>query len=246
MSSISIPSTTTNTRESRVLEHGGELRAAGDRKLSGYAALYSVETTIGSLFREKLAPGAFRDALTRKDDVRALFNHDANQVLGRTAAGTLRLTEDARGLRYDIDLPDTQAGRDLWTSVHRGDISQSSFAFSVETEEWPTVRGSELPLRVVRSLRLFDVSPVTYPAYQETTVSARAKQHARQHPVEGDHRAWAATLRARAASVAIGAGHRIEPMPAAFRGHPASAKAWAATVALRRHDAVRLAAAARR
>lgn len=168
---------TTDDREVRLVTAPMEARESETepRTLSGYAARYDVETTIGDAFRERIAPGAFASAITRGDDVRALFNHDANHVLGRTTAGTLRLEEDAHGLRYTVVLPDTSTARDLWVSVQRGDISQSSFAFSVEGQEWRSAgKGETLPLRVVTDVRLFDVSPVTYPAYGQTTVSARA------------------------------------------------------------------------
>lgn len=200
-------------RERRVVSVPMEARASEDgapRRLSGYAALYGVEATIGGYFREVLEPGAFRSAIGRADDVRALFNHDPNHVLGRVAAGTLRLTEDERGLRYDVDLPDTQVGRDLWVSVQRGDVSQSSFAFAVDVEEWREAK-SPLPLRVVRDVTLYDVSAVTYPAYAETSVSARstADQLRDAATLEGaqaaldamDWRAGLATLRAKVATV---------------------------------------------
>ena len=125
-------------QERRVVTVPMEARAGANdaRTLTGYAALYNTETRIAGLFREVLEPGAFRAALARKDDVRALFNHDPNKVLGRASSGTLTLDEDETGLRYTVTLPDTQDGRDLWTLVQRGDVSQSSFAFSVDAEEW--------------------------------------------------------------------------------------------------------------
>lgn len=163
-------------RERRVMTGQMEARAddSGARKLTGYAALFNSETKIGSWFREVIEPGAFKDAIARPDDVRALFNHDPNFVLGRNVAGTMTLEEDSRGLKYTVTLPDTQVARDLWTSVERGDVSQSSFAFAVDAEEWREMT-SDVPLRVVKSVRLYDVSPVTYPAYNETSVSARSQ-----------------------------------------------------------------------
>ena len=164
-------------RETRVVVSEMEARtdeATDARTLTGYAALYNSETRIGNFFRESIEPGAFRSAIARQDDVRALFNHDPNYVLGRTKAGTLVLSEDERGLKYTVTLPNTQAGRDLWESVQRGDVSQSSFAFSVDAEEWRD-KNADLPLRVVKDVHLFDVSPVTYPAYNETSVSARSQ-----------------------------------------------------------------------
>ena len=184
-------------RERRVMTLPVEGRAAesGERRLSGYAALYGVETTIGGFFREVIEPGAFRAALGRKDDVRALFNHDPNLILGRVASGTVTLSDDERGLRYDIDLPDTQFGRDLWTLVQRGDVSQSSFAFSVDAEEWRDLR-EPLALRVVKDVTLFDVSAVTYPAYSETTVAARSTAASFKAATE-----WQASLATRQAEL---------------------------------------------
>lgn len=141
--------------------------------------MFDREAVIAGLFRERIAPGAFAEAI-REDDVRALFNHDPNLILGRTTAGTLLLAEDETGLRYEIDPPETQWARDLMVSVERGDISQSSFGFSVVREEWQAPSSpNELPLRTILEARLYDVSPVTFPAYEETTAEARsaAAQH---------------------------------------------------------------------
>lgn len=143
--------------------------------ISGHAAVFNQEANIGGMFREVVAPGAFRDAVGR-DDVRALFNHDPNQVLGRTKAGTLKLSEDSAGLRYEILPPDTQVGRDLVVSIDRGDVSQSSFGFRVVQEEWDD--SDDMPLRTIMAAELFDVSPVTYPAYEGTDVGVRAEQDA--------------------------------------------------------------------
>ena len=161
--------------EHRVVGQPVELRAAegAATTLGGYAAVFNREAVIAGMFREQIAPGAFTDAIGR-DDVRALFNHDANFVLGRTVSGTLRLSEDETGLRYDVTPPSTTWAADLLASVARGDISQSSFGFSVEVDEWtrPATR-EELPLRTIRRATLYDVSPVTFPAYEDTTVAAR-------------------------------------------------------------------------
>ena len=150
--------------------------AGGGDTLVGHAAVFNSETVIAGLFREQIAPRAFRKTI-RENDIRALFNHDTNIVLGRNKAGTLRLSEDGQGLRYEIDLPDTQTARELWTSIERGDISQSSFAFdSVKeiTERAASESGDTMPLITVREARLYDVSPVTMPAYEDTDVYARA------------------------------------------------------------------------
>lgn len=159
----------------------GELRAlkaaAGDgpeaRRIGGYAALFNVVSEELWGFREEIAPGAFAQTLQDGTDVRALFNHDPNLVLGRSTAGTLRLQEDDRGLAFEIDLPDTSYAQDLWRLIERRDVSQMSFGFLVVTDEWRMQDG--LPLRTVRTADLFDVSPVTYPAYAETNVAVRSR-----------------------------------------------------------------------
>lgn len=163
-------------QERRTVSHPVEIRTAGASapRLSGYAAVFDSPTEIAGLFREVIAPGAFASAVGT-DDVRALFNHDANFVLGRTTSGTLTLTEDETGLRYDVDPPDTQWARDLMVSVQRGDVSQSSFAFEVLDDDWVYGARGEMPVRTIKSVRLHDVSPVTYPAYTDTTVSARSR-----------------------------------------------------------------------
>ena len=164
--------------ERRIVNNTLELRGkAGEAKtLVGYAAVFNREATIAGFFREQIAPGAF-DAAIREDDVRALFNHAPNYVLGRTTSGTLTLSQDDDGLRYEADPPDTQWARDLMVTVGRGDVNQSSFGFQVVREEWTNPENrAELPLRTILEARLFDVSPVTYPAYEET--SAEARSHA--------------------------------------------------------------------
>jgi HK97 family phage prohead protease len=160
-----------------------EVRAhEGSKKMSGYAAVFydpenrGTEYGLGEGAVERIMPGAFQRAISEGDDVRALYNHDSNQVLGRTTSGTLRLSVDARGLRYEVDTPDTTLARDLATSIERGDITGSSFAFRVTESEW--IREGEKDVREVRGVELFDVGPVTYPAYQATATSVRAQQAA--------------------------------------------------------------------
>jgi HK97 family phage prohead protease len=151
-------------------------------------------------FREQIAPGAFNDAI-KDDDVRALFNHDPNILLGRTASGTLQLTTDKRGLKYSVDLPDTAAARDVRELIRRGDVSGSSFGFMVDEDEWDErdVKNGKLPLRTILKASLFDVSPVTYPAYPQTSVSARSRaqaigQTAKQTREETERRALESAL----------------------------------------------------
>ena len=154
-----------------------ELRAAtgnGQQRLIGYAAVFnSLSEDLGG-FRERIAAGAFRNTL--KADVRALVNHDPNLVLGRSTSGTLRLAEDERGLLVEMDLPPTQAARDLWVVVQRGDMSQMSFRFwipNVEGERWERVNGETI--RTLLDVRIDDVSVVTYPAYQKTVVAVQQR-----------------------------------------------------------------------
>jgi hypothetical protein len=126
-------------------------------------------------------PGAFTRALKERQDVRCLFNHEPDNLLGRTAAGTLALEQDKVGLAYTCELPDTQMGRDVGTLVQRGDISGCSFGFSVtkQTTREEKKDGVTLYTREIEEVDLFDASPVTYPAYEGTDVKARS--HELQH-----------------------------------------------------------------
>ena len=147
------------------------LRAEGQAtRIGGHAAVFDTPADLG-YFIETVKRGAFTKTIA-EDDVRALFNHDSNLVLGRNKAGTLRLSEDSKGLAFEVDLPDTQLARDLAVSIDRGDISQCSFGFMVRGEEVRRVDG--VWNRDLTDVQLFDVSPVTYPAYDQTDVSMRS------------------------------------------------------------------------
>ena len=157
----------------------GELRVAkkdaGGKVLVGYAAKFGkLSQNLGG-FVEKIDRNAFERCLERCD-VRGLKNHDPAQLLGRTKSGTMRLSTDDVGLRYEIDLPETQVGRDTATEVDRGDLDGSSFSFTTEEldgDEWD--RSTSPPTRTVRNVRdLFDVGPVTYPAYLDSEVKCRS------------------------------------------------------------------------
>lgn len=146
--------------------------------LRGYAAKYNVLSEMMWDFQETIAPGAFDNVMG--DDVRALFNHDPNHILGRTASGTLRMSLDDVGLVYEVDLPDTDMAETVSCAVQRGDVTQSSFAFIVKEATW-TEREDGTWLRTITSLsRLYDVSPVTYPAYPDATVGMRSAMVAEQ------------------------------------------------------------------
>ena len=142
--------------------------------LTGYAAVFDKPTMIGNYFREVVRPGAFTNAI-QNDDVRALWNHDSNIVLGRTKSGTLQMTQDETGLRVSITLPDSNEGRDKYASVARGDVDGMSFGFRVPAggERW-SFDADGIELRELTNLSVFDVSPVAYPAYQETEIEARS------------------------------------------------------------------------
>ena len=158
--------------ELRMAEPGeGEAQAP---IIEGHAAVFDQESEeLGFYFpfREKFRPGAFAETI-QKDDIRALFNHSPNYVLGRNMAGTLSLEEDETGLKVRITPPDTQFARDLATSIKRGDINQMSIGFQVLSQRWYMEEG--IDIREVTKAKLFDVSPVTFPAYPQTDVSARS------------------------------------------------------------------------
>lgn len=147
----------------------------GEATIEGVAAVFdSLSENLGG-FREQILPGAFDE--TDMSDVRGLFNHDSNFVLGRNVSKTLRLKRTERGLEYSIDLPDTQTIRDLVLEpIKRGDIDQSSFGFIVGrgNDEWDENDDGVLIRTIKKFRQLFDVSPVTFPAYQDTTVGARS------------------------------------------------------------------------
>lgn len=146
-----------------------EVRVAG-RKLTGYAARFNTEARIGH-FSEVIRPGAFAASLKGRD-ILALVDHDPTRLLARTRTGTLELREDAEGLAFTIQLPDTQAGRDVLTLAERGDLGGMSFGFTVEKdgERWDGNR------RELRAVTLHEISVVSaWPAYEGTSVAARSK-----------------------------------------------------------------------
>ena len=146
-----------------------ELRMDGDKPtVVGYGAVFNSESNDLGGFREYIAPGAFDGRL--EDDVRFLINHDANLILARTTNGTLRLSVDEKGLRYEADMPNTSTARDLMELLKNGTISQSSFAFTVEEDSWEIKDG--MNIRTIDKVsRLYDVSSVTYPAYDAASSS---------------------------------------------------------------------------
>lgn len=157
-----------------------ELRSttkSGERHLVGYAAVFESFSEKIYDFYEIIKRGAFRDAIYTSD-IRGLMNHDSNLILGRTSAGTMKVWEDSRGLAFDIKLPDTSYARDLAVSVDRGDISQCSFTFTAGKDRWFVDKQGATKREILEVEKLFDLGPVTFPAYTETTVSARARRMA--------------------------------------------------------------------
>jgi HK97 family phage prohead protease len=147
---------------------GFEYRAQG-RRLAGYAATFGTEARIGT-FTETIRPGAFRASLASGRDILGLVDHDPSRLLARTGSGTLRLAEDARGLSFEIDVPDTALGRDILTLAERRDLGGMSFGFLTTDEAWPARDRREL-----RAAELIEVSIVqAHPAYGQTTISARS------------------------------------------------------------------------
>lgn len=154
-----------------------EKRAEGDKDVAiieGYAAKYNQETVIGGWFREVVRPGFFDSVLTQ--DVRCLINHLPQYILARCkeGKGTLELFLDEVGLGYRFETPNISYAKDLQVSIERGDVSQSSFSFTASEERW-TEKEGELDLReLLKCETLYDVSPVTFPAYEGTEVGKRS------------------------------------------------------------------------
>lgn len=167
------------TEERRIVV--GELRAmpgAAGQKIAGHAAKFDQLSEDLGGFQERIAPGAFAKTI-QSSDIRALWNHDANIVLGRNKSGTLRLSEDSAGLFYECDAPDTQLVRDMVLApIERGDVNQCSFGFYTINDKWTKVDG--VWVRTLLEVELLDVSPVTYPAYPQTDVAVRSLKAAQE------------------------------------------------------------------
>ncbi|MDD5353002.1 MAG: HK97 family phage prohead protease [Candidatus Omnitrophica bacterium] len=163
-----------------------ELRIKPDEEnegeyIEGYAAVFNSWTELWPGCREQIAPGAFSESI-KSDDVRCLFNHDFNYPLGRTSAGNLELREDETGLYMRCKPTDTTFARDLKINIAAGVVSQQSFAFMVDDQRWEFKKenGQEIAERTILKVKpLYDVSPVTFPAYEDTTVALRTLQEYR-------------------------------------------------------------------
>jgi len=172
---------------------GAEVRVAKTDTpgIEGYGAVFNEEYVLydSGSYRvvETVMPGTFTRALKEKQDVRCCFNHDASHLLGRTSAGTLRLKQDDKGLSFVCDLPDTTMGRDVRTSIERGDLTGCSFAFNVTKQSWSeeTKDGKTICKRQIEDVDLFEQGPVTFPAYEGTSVGARAEMRSRILSIDG-------------------------------------------------------------
>lgn len=161
-------STHPDAPEQRTVDVNVEALDTRGRTLHGYAAVYGAESGDLGGFRERIAPGAFAAVLDA--DVRCLLNHDPNEVLGRTRSGTLRLSDEQRGLRFECDLPDSPLGQNVREAVRRGDVDGASFRFKVGTESW------DRETRTVQTIaELHDVTVATYGAYPAASVELRTR-----------------------------------------------------------------------
>ena len=168
-----------------------ELRAITDdsgglRKIVGYASVFD-KPSEDMGFIEYVRKGAFRNAI-KTSDARALFNHDTDTLpLGRQSAGTLVLREDDTGLYYEIIPPDTQTARDLMTSIDRGDVKESSFGFTVAVDEWDFKDPDMAKRTIIEVAEIYDVSPVVFAAYNDTSVALRKiEEHKNASPTGGE------------------------------------------------------------
>ncbi|WP_312670696.1 HK97 family phage prohead protease [Pseudescherichia sp.] len=167
---------------------------ASNKKLVGYAVRWNSQSeVIWDEFVEQFAPGAFSESLASGSDVRALYEHNYTQLLGRTKSGSLVLAEDDTGLRFELTPPDTQLGRDVLTLVERGDLSGMSFGFRALKESWEI--GQSPYLRTVTAAELREITVTSMPAYPESAVEVAQRSLFTQHPElrrAGDNRhRWA-------------------------------------------------------
>jgi len=165
-------------RERRFLIRPVELRedAAGAPHLVGYAAVFGAVADLG-WFTETIDRGAFTKTVG-EDDIRGLIDHDPCRIIGRNTAKTMTLELDDIGLKFDIELPGTTPGRDIAESVKRGDVSGCSFAFETRADSW--VYTADSAARTLLDVKLYDVGPVTFPAYADTSVAVRSLESFRK------------------------------------------------------------------
>lgn len=164
------------SHETRAATEAVELRVDSEEEgtgtVVGYGAVFGVRTRIGDWFTEEIDPKAFNKTL-KEADVRCTFNHNFDNLLGRTKSETLRLSVDSKGLAYECDLPDSPMGQNLRASLDRGDIDGSSFMFHVVRQEWEDLE-DELPHRKILEVKLMELGPVSVPQYPEADAGIRS------------------------------------------------------------------------
>ncbi len=169
-------------KQERRYTHSATVRMDGDneneaKRITGLGIVFYREGVEGSEYeltqgvKERIMPEAVDRALAESDDVRGLFNHDSNMLLGRTSAGTMALRKTEAGIEYDITPGSTTVHQNVQEHIERGDLTGSSFAFIVTDSEWIEADGNDV--RLIRGVELFDVGPVTFPAYEATTAGLR-------------------------------------------------------------------------
>lgn len=158
------------------IRSGGDLRSLAPGKLAGYAAVFGSHSQDLGGFVERILPGAFTRTLTSPDNIRALYEHDTQRLLGRVGSGTLKLSEDSKGLRFELSLPDTSYARDLGILVERGDIAGCSFGFQVPEggDTWE-MRSGQLTRDLIR-VNLHEITITGNPAYLDTSVAVRSME----------------------------------------------------------------------
>ena len=189
-----------DTRIMRMLPmQRAEIRIDGDQspRIVGYASVFydgtpETEYRMFDDLVERIMSGAFDKTLKSGDDIRGLFNHDPSLMLGRTAADTLELRQDQTGLWYECDPGDTTVASDVLKHIRRGDVTGSSFGFEVTDQTFRTV--DKVDIREIRGVRVFDVGPVTFPAYEGTESKVRAEEAAEVRTMA---RQWKTTGRAK-------------------------------------------------
>ena len=168
-----MPDTTTK-REFRVLTQRIAVDTSSETpRVSGYAARFNEQSEDLGGFRELIAPGAFTATLGPNHDIRALIDHDPAKVIGRTTAGTLKLTQDEQGLAFSCDLPGTSYARDLAISMERGDITGCSFGFFCKDDSWEASPTGAVT-RTIKSAEVFEVTICAFPAYTSTSAQLRS------------------------------------------------------------------------
>lgn len=176
----SMTSPKTEGREIRANVAQLEVRDAasdgGTRTVAGYVAVFGSETDICGWWTEIIAPGAFTRSL-RENDVVAISSHDTARVIGRMSSKTMRLEEDDKGLKVEIDLPDTTDGRDLTVLIERGDIKGMSFGFITRKQEWDETVNP--PKRTILDVDLVEVTITAFPQYADTEIGLRSLEGAR-------------------------------------------------------------------